>query len=557
LAVHRLKTEISQKVCLTFCLGLAYLSNLSPVAAAPTSIEVTVDGITIENTGATIKIPSSAKDILFQVGDADQAGDPRAGRVRYRLEGIDADWLSGHDAMSFNIYFYDRSGDQIRGKIYEVKGLSSGWNDSVEKSTFTHRRETFSVPPGADSLGVIISSAGPPTSVGIYVVEDVLVTRSPHEGSAPETLLDSRPFSRLGNNANRDMPEWTAEGIRPSMAKLINLHDPQYSGQAFCIIDDDKTAHAEWRSGRENAPKVIPGEYLTAEWNEMYDTGKGNRSLIHYGPLPAGHYRFKVQEVDVWDHPLNSENSIDLWVPAPYWENPWFWAGCTGIVAALLTLGARYWIRMNIRRQLLHMRLIEQERLRIARDLHDDLGARLAHISLTSANAESESSFPAALARIQKISSMTRELASSLSEVVWMVNPENDHLESLVSFLCRLIHGLCEPASIRCRIDALGMTDERPAPSALRHHVSLAVKEAVNNVLKHSGATELRASIQFEAPRLKISISDNGKGFEPGRTQEGNGLANMRHRMSAVEGKFAIESTEGKGTTVYFEVPIP
>jgi len=253
-----LKTEISQKICLTFFLGLAGLLNLSPVAAAPTSIELNVDGITIKNTGSTLKISSSAKEILFKVGDFDQAGDPRTGRVRYRLEGIDADWLPGHDnAMSFNIYFYDRVGDQIKGKVYEVEGLSSGWNESVEKSTFTHRRETFSVPPDAESLSVAISSAGPATSVGIYVVEDVLVTRLRHEGSLPETVLDSRPFSQLGNKTVRAMPKWTAEGIRPSMAKLINLHGPRYSGQAFCIVDDDKTAHAEWRSGKENAPTVI------------------------------------------------------------------------------------------------------------------------------------------------------------------------------------------------------------------------------------------------------------------------------------------------------------
>jgi signal transduction histidine kinase len=140
--------------------------------------------------------------------------------------------------------------------------------------------------------------------------------------------------------------------------------------------------------------------------------------------------------------------------------------------------------------------------------------------------------------------------------VVWMVNPENDHLESLVSFLCHLIHSLCEPASIRCRIDALGVINERAVPSTTRHHVSLAVKEAVHNALKHSGATELQASIRFNAPLLTILISDNGRGFEEGRTKQGNGISNMRHRMAMVKGRVAIESLKGKGTTICFEVPI-
>ena len=512
---------------------------------------MTLDGLSVKYTDPTVVVPSSARQISFQVGDTPAVSNPKImmERIRYKMEGVDADWLQRDGTMSFDLYFYNRSGDKIGQKIYEAIGNSSGWNESIETSTFTHRHETLMVPPSADSLSVVITSAGPEDSVGVYVVEDVFITRRRQEGDLPETVLNSSPLPQTGH----DPLKWFVEGNRPSMAKMLNLHGPESPTQALCIIDDSMISHAEWDSSKA---KVIPNEHLTVEWNEMYNSARGAESYFQYGPLSAGHYRFKVQEVDVFGHPLKEENSMDIWIPIPYWRNPWFLAFCASAAAILSAFGGRYYVQTNIRRHLERTRWVEQERLRIARDLHDDLGTRLAHLSLMSAHAEKETSTPDARASFQEFSGMARELASSLSEVVWMVNPENDYLESLVSFLCHLVNSLCTPALIRCRIDALGAFDERTVPSAVRHHVTLAVKEAVHNALKHSGATELQTRIRFSAPFLTIVISDNGKGFEEEEIKQGNGISNMRHRMAMVKGKVAIESLKGKGTTICFEIPI-
>jgi len=535
---------------LPFCL-------FSEASVAPTSIEVLIDDLKpAPRNGTTYEIPSTAKHLYFHIGDTLETREPIAGRVRYQLVGMDPTWLAGDDTMYFGIYFFSNSKDQIRGKIYEVSGQNPGWNDSVEHSTFTHRRETFVVPEGAASLGVAVSSAGPPTSEGVYVVKNIVVTRPVHDGTGPEILLDSQPFLTRNPNSQTG-PAWNQDGIRPSMATLMNLHRADYTGRAFCIIDDDRTAHAEWRSGKDRAPKVLPGESITVEWDEIYSIGSGNGWFLPYDPPPPGRYTFRVQEVSIMGQPLNSQNSVDIVVLRPYWKNPWFWIFCIGFTMTALVFVSRYWIHANIRRHLLRTRLIEQERLRIARDLHDDLGARLALISLTSANAEKELSFPDAHARIKKISGMTRELASSLSEVVWMVNPENDHLESLISFLCRTINSLCSPSEMPCEIDALEQTNHRPVSSALRHHIQLIVKEAVNNVLKHSGAAQLKVKIQFIDPILNITISDNGKGFIQDPAKLGNGIANMKYRADAVKGTISIQSEVGKGTTVSLQVPIP
>jgi two-component sensor histidine kinase len=557
MTVTDLKLEISRILLRAFVLGALGLLTVREGWGGPTTIQPYIDGAAGHPNDGVLTIPSSSRQIVFEVGDANGSGHPREGRVRYKLEGVDDAWRQKDGLVCFYVYFYGRNGDLVDRKIYEMNGKSPGWNGAMENSTFTHRRENLTVPPGADTIRLAFSSAGPPTTVGIYVVENVLITRQVGATGVPDIVLDGMSFLRSGSRGDPKAVRWFPDGTRLSMAKLLQLPGSDSSTKAFGIIDDDTSSHAEWRTGKEDAPKVYPGEALTVSWNEMYDTSMADQGYFTYGPLVAGHYRFVVQAVDAMDRPLSTENSISVVVSPPYWKNPWFWFGGAAAFVILLVLGGKYWMSVNIRRHLQRTRLVEEERLRIARDLHDELGARLAHIALTSANAESEESIPDAHRSFQKISRMTRELAAALSEVVWVVNPENDHLESLISFLHRLIHNVCEPTGIRCRIDALALAGPRPVPGALRHHVGLAVKEAINNVLKHSRATEIQANIRFEDPILKICIADNGKGFNPEQAGHGNGLANMRNRMLALHGKMTVKSAEGEGTTISFEVPIP
>ena len=151
---------------------------------------------------------------------------------------------------------------------------------------------------------------------------------------------------------------------------------------------------------------------------------------------------------------------------------------------------------------------------------------------------------------------MARDLVASLSEVVWAVNPENDRLESTVHFLCQVIQRLCQPSPLKCRVAESTGDAEYAVPSQVRHHLVLAVKEAVNNAIKHSGATTLHARIRFCVPLLTISIADNGKGFHCNSPVEGNGMKNMQERIRLANGRIEIESSPGNGTLILFEVPI-
>ncbi|MGC4016425.1 MAG: histidine kinase [Luteolibacter sp.] len=271
---------------------------------------------------------------------------------------------------------------------------------------------------------------------------------------------------------------------------------------------------------------------------------------------PPGSYRFVVENRSIAGEPLNSGATMTIVVPLPFWKNVWFWAVSAAVLAILSTLYGRRLIRRRINRHLRHSQLIADERLRIARDLHDDLGTRLSHISLLGAYAESNIADVEARATFGQITAMSRELISALSETVWMLNPKNNQLEALVDFLCRLVSELCRLSAIRCRIDAMSVTENFTISHEFRHNVSLAVKEIVNNALKHSFATEIKMSIQFENNQLKITVTDNGVGItrEPNKT--GLGLESLTQRMASIKGKCIIDPHEKEGLKITLEAPI-
>lgn len=510
-----------------------------------------VDGKPFHPSEGTFRVPALAKTVSFRLGRSAQEYPEGCRRMRFKLEGVDEGWRQISSEMCLIVRFADAAGDQVGQRLFPVDGISPGWLGEAENSTFTQRQETVRVPAGAASVTVAISSSGPPTAMGVYAVRNLKLTGVAAQGSRRvyETAsgLDEQHSIATG---------WTRSGTRPSMARLEATRE----GEAFCILDDDPGAHAEWNLLRAGAPRVEPGETLTVEWSEMYDIGMGNRFDVNYGRLNAGAYTFWSDELDPTGRSLVGPRSLHLVVLKPIWKSTWFWAMGSVIGGLLLWLGCRAIIRRRIRQHLARLeqeRIVEQERLRIARDLHDDLGARLTHISLMSGLAEHEPQSAASRESFQRISAMARELVGALYQTVWTVNPEHDHLEALVNYICQLTQNFCDTARIRCRIHSCEVPGQRPVTSETRHNVTLAVKEALHNAIKHAAATEITVRMEFADPTLTLSITDNGRGFDSNSAPSGNGLNNMERRMKTLRGSVSLQSTPHKGTTVRFQVPIP
>jgi len=207
---------------------------------------------------------------------------------------------------------------------------------------------------------------------------------------------------------------------------------------------------------------------------------------------------------------------------------------------------------------------IERERSRIARDIHDDLGAQLTRITMMSESARGEVANPErAAAGLEKIYHTARELTRSMDEIVWAVNPRHDTLEGLASYLEKFAQDWLASAGLRCRLDLPLQYPEWHLASESRHNLFLAFKEALHNAVKHSGASEVLIRLTLQQESFELAVEDNGRGFapgagadqapvSPGRAASGNGLENMRRRLAAIGGNCDIRSTPGASTKVVF-----
>lgn len=200
----------------------------------------------------------------------------------------------------------------------------------------------------------------------------------------------------------------------------------------------------------------------------------------------------------------------------------------------------------------------EAERSRIARDLHDELGAGLTEVSLLAGMGASES--PEAenkKDRFRVIADKARALVSGLDVIVWAIDPKRNSLQSFADYLGRYATELFSASGIVCRFKIPIECQTVTLPEAARHSLLLAVKEAFNNIIRHASATEVRLQMTHAGEQIEIVIADNGRGFDWKTVRRGGGLTNLHERLKDLDGQCQIESEAGKGTTVRFTVPLP
>ena len=199
----------------------------------------------------------------------------------------------------------------------------------------------------------------------------------------------------------------------------------------------------------------------------------------------------------------------------------------------------------------------EAERSRIARDLHDELGTGLTEVSLlASAGLGQFQDGEKIRNRFDTIAEKARALVSGLDVIVWAIDPKRNSLQSFADYLGSYAKELFSSSAIVCRLRIRMECDVVALTEAARHSLLLAVKETLNNVIRHASATEVELQITQLGDRLHIVITDNGSGFDGNSVQRGNGLTNLQERLKAMRGECHVESQPGGGTTVKFIVPL-
>lgn len=203
---------------------------------------------------------------------------------------------------------------------------------------------------------------------------------------------------------------------------------------------------------------------------------------------------------------------------------------------------------------------LEKERQRIARDIHDQVGASLTQVSMLGEMVESDRDIPEEVeGHGRQIAQTARDTAKALDEIVWAVNPSNDTLDGLITYFCKYAQEYLSVANLRYRLDVPSNLPNTPIAPDLRHNIFLAAKEAVTNIVKHSKATAARIRLHLEPDRFVLEIEDNGKGMadmDPARAKTRNGLSNMRKRLEEVGGSFTIGPGSEGGTLVRLSAPL-
>jgi ligand-binding sensor domain-containing protein len=279
-------------------------------------------------------------------------------------------------------------------------------------------------------------------------------------------------------------------------------------------------------------------EGLDTDWNDA-----GARRSARYNNVPPGPHRFRVlacNSAGIWNE---AGASVAFILQPHYWQTWWFKLLLLLSVVALA--GALYRVRIA------RLRAIDRMRLRIASDLHDEIGSGISTIALLARKIHKEGLLTEApqsdLSSIQRIATQT---SSAVRDIVWFINPQYDTMEELLLRMKGAADALL--GSLQLRFSPPQENLSRKVSPEFRRNVFLMFKEILNNVAKHAQATEVGIEVVDKNGLWLLMVRDNGVGFDLSTPRHGNGLSNLRQRAERLGGSIEIRTQPGNGTTVVF-----
>ena len=280
-------------------------------------------------------------------------------------------------------------------------------------------------------------------------------------------------------------------------------------------------------------------EGVQADW-----TTAGDSRTAVYAGLGPGRYTFAVRAVNadgiVSEHPA----AVRFTILRPLWQRWWV----VTLAAFALGLVATGLYRYRVARVL----EVANMRTHIATDLHDDIGANLTRIALLSEVAQQTSDD----GRLASIARIARESVSSMSDIVWAINPKRESLLELTRRMRQHSEEVFTLRDIPVRFNAPDAAESLKLGMDVRRDLLLIFKEAVNNAARHSGCSAVEIDLQVSGSRLVLKVADNGAGFDASKESDGQGLTSMQRRARRLGGTLDVTSSPGSGTIVTVNAPI-
>ncbi len=312
------------------------------------------------------------------------------------------------------------------------------------------------------------------------------------------------------------------------------------------------------------APEKVRFQWRMSGVDNGWVDGRRQRNVAYNG-LNPGNYQFEVRACNsdgVWSP---TEASVHFRVAPHFWQRPSVWLAAAVATLGLVVLFIFLVMRRRHFRELRHLeyergleqqrfrhkQAMEAERARIAAELHDDLGANLTQIQWLG-EAANRARQPASgeSELLLRISRKSREMVRLIDQIVWAVNPKNDTLQQLVTYVCNFAEQYFRDSETRCRIDVADNVPSFPLKADVRHHLFLIAKEALHNVAKHAGTDRVWIRVTCDESVFRLVVEDRGRGMNPTGENGGDGLANMRQRAKQAGAELDIDSSPGNGTRV-------
>lgn len=369
-------------------------------------------------------------------------------------------------------------------------------------------------------------------------------------------------FATANGALHFDPRDLRAEGpvLRALLEEVLVNGQPQSRESLQRLRSDARRVEFRFTAPSFAAPDHVRFRYqLTGVDNDWVEGGSARSAT--YASLPFGTHLFRVAACNssgVWG-PVAESTAL---VVTPYfWQTHWFIAAIAASFTGALVWAARRATLRRLRRKLHHVKqqhAVERERARISQDIHDELGASLTTIGLLADMGNRHKANPQALAQdLTQISDMARGTAAAMDAIVWALNPRNDSLDHFANYVGQFTKDFFRPTSIRTRLDVPANLPAQPMSANTRHNLFLAVKESLNNVVRHADATEVRLSLYVADSSLRLTVEDNGRGISESPAGEGqDGLENMRERIEKLSGTLLIETMPGTGTRISFTLPL-
>lgn len=304
-----------------------------------------------------------------------------------------------------------------------------------------------------------------------------------------------------------------------------------------------------------SAPDKIKYSYrmvgLDDTWSRPTD-----EPVADYRNLSHGDYQFQVKAIgqsQVWTEPYTYDFTI-----RPAWWQTW-WFKTLAILAALAILffvsHFIYYYQLRKQRTAMEKQLaVQYERQRISAEMHDDIGAGLSGIRLLTEMTKNKVKDEQAAAEVEKIYQSVGDISSKMKEVIWSLNTQNDDLPNLISYLQKQARQWLEHYPGQLTVELPETIPAVQVNGEARRNIVLMIKEAIHNIIKHSGADKVTMKINCDH-NFTIIVADNGKGMIKDQyNSSGNGMKNLQQRMQQLNGKLLIKNENG--LTLLFEIPL-